>query len=688
MYNGKLVIGGTFGFVGNDFVPANNLATWDGEEWQELGGGADQNVYALEVHKSDLIVAGSFQQLGNTEALCIGKWNGSEWSELDGGVSSSVLSLESVGDDLFVGGTFFRAAGEVVNNIVKWNDGAWLPLGQGLNAEVSDIEWYNDSLWIAGDFFQDEESYTQSRFLIKWDGVQYWPVSNDVHGGTDGYVSKLLATSKGLFITGQFLNVGSVVSPKIAHYKDGVWSSLGLGLWGEGEALAIMGDSLFVGGSFTRAGSNADNSFSVFDLLNNVWRNNFSEGAARSFSFLRPTVLATSDDYLYVAGDFLKAGNLVTPYLAAWDKKTKRWLNLGKGVDGPVEEIEVRGKEVFVGGRFKRAGEVSARYLARWDESTKLWSALGEGAVRVVNALAADSSGVYASVFFEVNEEQYDNYLGKWDGSAWQRIDCAFYGYPYVIERNAGKTYLGGFIWTVEGDRVNNIAMHDETGWYPLAEGFDYFPYSLAFAPSKLFAGGSFESSGSEPISYVGEYDGSSWLPLESGVDGTVRDITFRNGILYTAGFFENADGEATLGLAQWDGKGWSEVAGGIDDYLFAVTHDGTHLYIGGYVSAVGAADIEVDRLARLRFGDASVKAGGGSSQFISCYFDRQNESIRFNAPDRVRILRVYDLLGRQLITNSSNDREIDSRDLCDGTYFVRADTESGIVYGKLIIRR
>ena len=58
------IVGGDFTAVNG--APASNLAIFDGFVWAELGGGADELVFALEPHDGSLAVGGTFTLLNGS----------------------------------------------------------------------------------------------------------------------------------------------------------------------------------------------------------------------------------------------------------------------------------------------------------------------------------------------------------------------------------------------------------------------------------------------------------------------------------------------------------------------------------------------------------------------------------------------------------------------------------------------
>lgn len=59
---GKLFVGGQFELAGDQYV--DNLATWDGAAWKEVGGGVGGNVMAGREYGAEFIVGGNMQLVG------------------------------------------------------------------------------------------------------------------------------------------------------------------------------------------------------------------------------------------------------------------------------------------------------------------------------------------------------------------------------------------------------------------------------------------------------------------------------------------------------------------------------------------------------------------------------------------------------------------------------------------------
>jgi len=142
-----LYVAGSFETAGGLVV--NNIARWDGQNWEALGLGLDGGVDALAVFDADgqglqrpmLYAAGRFRKPGgNHSDVSVSRWDGSQWSEMPGYGIAGVEALYVHDDDgdgpnkpaLFVSGFFSRVNGVRSPGLIKWDGAEWLAVGGGL----------------------------------------------------------------------------------------------------------------------------------------------------------------------------------------------------------------------------------------------------------------------------------------------------------------------------------------------------------------------------------------------------------------------------------------------------------------------------------------------------------------------------------------------------------------------------
>src|SRR5687767_8451604 len=75
------------------------------------------------------------------------------------------------GDDIIVGGSFQQIGGIQVNNIARWDGSLWHPLGEGVDRGVRCLAVYNGRLY-AGGWLSCTDGQS-SPWLAEWDGVAW-----------------------------------------------------------------------------------------------------------------------------------------------------------------------------------------------------------------------------------------------------------------------------------------------------------------------------------------------------------------------------------------------------------------------------------------------------------------------------------------------------------------------------------
>ncbi|MBN8246017.1 MAG: hypothetical protein J0L84_01085, partial [Verrucomicrobia bacterium] len=124
------------GFSGSGSTVLNGIGRWDGTSWSALGGGLAANfkVRALAAFDGRIVAGGNFFviQPGGALIRSVAQWDGEAWSGLGSGVNQEVNALTVFGSRLIVGGTFSTAGGLPVNRIAAWDGTGWAALGSGV----------------------------------------------------------------------------------------------------------------------------------------------------------------------------------------------------------------------------------------------------------------------------------------------------------------------------------------------------------------------------------------------------------------------------------------------------------------------------------------------------------------------------------------------------------------------------
>ena len=541
--------------------------TFSDADWISMGGipGADGTVEAAVVDGAGILyIGGSFTVVGEVPANRVAKWIGSSWSALGSGVDSTVYALAVSGSDVYAGGWFTTAGGNVANHIAKWNGTSWSALGSGLNDPVEVLVLAGSDLYAGGWFTLATNTggtTVTANGIAKWNGNSWSALGK----GMNGWVYALAVSGNELFVGGSFTwatNTGgtTVTANSIAKWNGSAWSALGTGLtdtyypWRSVvNALAMSGCDLYAGGYFTKATSG-------------VTATNVAEWNGSSWSALGLGItggihaLAVSGAQLYAGGIIETAGGVPANNIAVWNGSN--WSALGSGLRGTyghVYALAVLGSDVYAGGAFTMAGGNAANYIAKWNGSSWSALALGSGINGRVSALAVLGSDLYAGGEFTMAGSVAANYITKWNGSSWSALGSG-------ISAPADYPYSGGHV------------------------------SALAVSGSDVFAGGYFTTAGGNPANSIAKWNGSSWSALGLGLDNRVNALAVSGTDLYLGGQFTTATntGGATVTVnhvATWNGSAWSPLGLGMNDEVDALAVSGGEVYAGGwFTTADGSA--------------------------------------------------------------------------------------------------
>jgi len=353
----SLYAGGYFALSGSNYL--HNIATFDGTKWIQFGNGfgqgMDNQVTSMAVIGNDLYAGGSFTRAGDIQARYIAKWDGTQWTETMGGASGDVYATLAVGNDLYIAGSF-TLVGQYPNqvnaqSVAKWNGSQWVSLGTYPNFwTMLSLATDGTNVYAGGNI----------GYLDKWDGTQW----TSVGGGTNGYegVNAMTFMGNDLYAGGDFTKAGTDSAKYIAKWDGTHWSPLGSGMDGQVRALLVAGNDLIAGGDFTMAGGSPAHYIARWDGIQ------WTEFGGGMDNWVRSLTLINGE--IYAGGGFTKAGSDSVNRIAKWNGT--KWESLGSGMtpgqwgNPIVQSIVPYGRDIYCGGTFEVAGGKPSSFIGAW----------------------------------------------------------------------------------------------------------------------------------------------------------------------------------------------------------------------------------------------------------------------------------------------------------------------------------
>lgn len=330
---------GQFGIPG--VSGGSNIARWDGNAWQGVGGGllgSFSNV--ITVFNGDLIAGGNFDSAGGvpgTEKLA--RWDGTQWHSMDAQSASFLNSM--------------------------WD------------LEVYDDGITGEQLYIGGNY-QNIGGVAGVNYISKWDGTTYTEVGGTIGGAVPLIILDIaqgdLGNGNMLFAGGRFLNIDGVAALNVAQWDGTQWTDLDAGIsrpsgfaqvlhmvvWDDGS-----GPALYVGGRFETAGG--------LPVSRNIakWDGSSWSSMGGGFNADVQELIPFDDgtgEALYALGNFDQVGGNPVSRIARWNGTS--WEPVGSGANGTIFGGTVfdygEGPSIVLGGGFTRVDGLDAGLVAAY----------------------------------------------------------------------------------------------------------------------------------------------------------------------------------------------------------------------------------------------------------------------------------------------------------------------------------
>ncbi len=314
-------------------------------------------------------------------------------------------------------------------------------------------------------------------------------------------------------------------------------------------AVAAVGNTVYVGGTFARVG--APSGCAV--LLDSA------TGLPVTLPKVDGVIMTSISDGSggwYFGGMFRHVGGQPRTNLAHLraDGSLDAWNPVA---NGPVVALAAVGNAVYAGGSFTSVGGVPRPYLAAISPVTGRPLEWFPQPNAPVSALLCSGVVLYAGGSFTSIGGQPRSHAGAvyFSGSAlatgWAPNANADVG---TLMLDGGLVYAGGSFTTIGGQLRSYVAALDPatgaaTAWNP---GADNLVFTLAADAGAIYAGGAFTVIGGQSrpnLAALGRATGAAtaWAP---NADGTVNALAVGGGLVYVGGTFANIGGQARNNLA------------------------------------------------------------------------------------------------------------------------------------------
>ena len=259
-YKGEIYVGGTIALAGGKHV--NNIARWNGTEWDSVSSGVNNTVNMLEVIDDVLYVGGGFKSAGGISVNGLAKWDGTTWSDVYGfpdfcELYNIILCIRKYKNELYVGGNFGTYdCYDSLMDIAKYDGINWVKVGGSMHGGMSglvNMQVYNEELYISGAFYKLDGNI--GNFIQKWDGVQWkevggsvWGVYGDLY--SNGQIHDMKVKNNELYIGGVFHYAGNAPISLVAKWDGSKWCGFGGNIDNGVNCLGFLHDTLYIGGGF------------------------------------------------------------------------------------------------------------------------------------------------------------------------------------------------------------------------------------------------------------------------------------------------------------------------------------------------------------------------------------------------------------------------------------------------------
>lgn len=372
-----LYVGGKFSFVGGQgrnhaaaVDTSGNVLSWDPHVCDNTNG-SQTNVFGLASTPTQVYMLGDFPCVGGLKrmhAAAVSR-NGilTDWAPV---VNGPVFSFSRTGSTIYMGGNFSTVNGESRGHAAAVDtSGVLTPWNPRLDGRPESIIATPTKIYVGG-WFSNVDG-TARRGLAVVDPTTA-ALDLSFNAGLDGAVREMTLSGSRLFIGGDFTSVGGETHSYVASVNAVTGSvnsaftastATGTKIWPFVEALAVIGDRLYIGGYFGQINGTVRNHVGAVDATTGALDTTWNPSASNWVFALTPS---TDGSLLYVGGTSgmtITTGSGSAQGVAALDPATGA-LNAWRADTGEVRGISVSDAVVYLAGSFSSVGGLGRQNTA------------------------------------------------------------------------------------------------------------------------------------------------------------------------------------------------------------------------------------------------------------------------------------------------------------------------------------
>jgi hypothetical protein len=261
-------------FVGGDFASeklgVTNLAWWTGGKWKNLGRAVTRDVDSMMALGDKLYVTGTFSDTATSCKV----WNGTNWTRVTWFPQTEFgQRLTKDGTNLYIARAGFRdaATGELSTKVARWTGSQAIVFAGGMPLQtLGAIAVAGTNIFVSGSKTFDS---FHSNCLFRWNGAGWTEWADLVDVASD--IRAMTALGQNIVIGGNFSALNGVLANGIGLWDGSRWRPLDTGLTtldhpGSVMDLAVVGNRLFVTGSFDQAGVTSSGNIAMWTQMADI----------------------------------------------------------------------------------------------------------------------------------------------------------------------------------------------------------------------------------------------------------------------------------------------------------------------------------------------------------------------------------------------------------------------------------